>query len=147
MLRLATVLAALWACAAAQSTPTLPPEDAAVARPTPLTTAEALSDVDGQTVTVLGTYTEVDVGKRHPRDTRPPRLLGHVAVVLSDGRRIYLEPTWSPQALRSAAERDAWRDKPVRVTGTLHTRMPEPEVPVATLTAPCLSPVVSLEPK
>ena len=147
MQHLAGVLATLWACAAAQGTPTLRTEDAAVARPTLLTTADAVPALDGQRVTVLGTYTEVDVSRRHPRDTRPPRLLGHVAVVLSDGRKVYLEPSWSPEALRSEEERAAWRDKPVRVTGTLHARMPEPEVPVASLTAPCLSPVVSLEPK
>ena len=116
-------------------------------QPPLVSSAAAIPALDGHTVTVQGIYTEVDVRQRHPRDRRPPTLLGHVALVLSDGRRVYLEPSWSETALRPAAERSALRDRPVRATGTLHARMPEPEVPVASLTAPCLSSVTSLEPQ
>lgn len=145
MLRLASAFVGLWACAAAQSTPPRTPEEAAVTSLPLVSHADEIPSLDGQTVVLKGTYTEVDVRKRHPRDTRPPNLLGHVALVLSDGRSVYLEPIWSNKALRPETERQTWRDQPVRVTGTLHARMPEPEVPVASLVAPCLSPVTTIE--
>lgn len=111
----------------------------------PVTTGPQIAPLDGQNAVVEGVYTEVDVRRRHPRDTRPPELKGHVALVLTDGRKVFLEPTWSDNALRPDAERDRWRGQTVRVHGTLHARMPEPEIPVASLTAPCLSPVGEIE--
>ena len=147
MRRLASAAVALWACAATQSTTPHTSEHVPDMSVPLVLTADAIPGLDGQTVTVIGTYTEVDVRKRHPRDTRPPVLQGHVGLILADGRTVYLEPMWSDQALRSEPEREAWRDRPVRVTGTLHARMPEPEVPVASIQAPCLSPVTSIAPQ
>ncbi len=112
---------------------------------TVVTTHDQIAPLDGQTVTVHGTYTPVEVRRRHPRDTRPPDLQGHVALVLDDGRKVFLEPVWSESALRPDDERARLTGQAVAVTGTLHATMPEPEVPVATLTAACLSPVTGVE--
>ena len=106
--------------------------------------ADEIPALDGQKVTVHGTYTQVDVRQRAPRDTRPPQLDGHVALVLADGRRIYLEPSWSAVALRPAEERARLDGKAVEVVGLLHATMPEPEIPVARLTAPCILAVESM---
>ena len=122
--------------------PTPSPEKAPV---TVVTAHDQIAALDGQTVTVHGTYTPVEVRRRHPRDTRPPDLQGHVALVLEDGRKVFLEPVWSPDALRPDPERAQLTGVAVAVTGTLHATMPEPEVPVASLTAACLSPVATVE--
>lgn len=125
--------------AAAPPAPTAP--DAAMP---PVTTHDQIAALDGQTATVVGTYTQVDVRRRHPRDTRPPQLAGHVALTLADGRKVYLEPIWSEAALRPEDERARFDGQTVAVTGTLHATMPEPEIPVATLTAATLTGITAV---
>jgi len=141
---LAGLLACRGATRAASPEPA-PPPSTRMQPVTVVTTHDQIAALDGQTVTVHGTYTQVEARRRHPRDTRPPDLQGHVALVLDDGRKVFLEPIWSPDALRPDDERARLTGQPVAVTGTLHATMPEPEVPVATLTAACLTPVTAVE--
>lgn len=103
-----------------------------------------IAALDGRSVVVVGTYTQVEVKRRHPRDTRPPEYVGHVALVLEDGRKIFVEPVWSDDAIRSEKERAELDGKPVAAHGVLHATMPEPEIPVAMPTAACLSAITAI---
>jgi hypothetical protein len=107
------------------------------------TSAGDVGRLDGAIARVEGTYQEVDVRRKR---TLPPWLAGHAAVVLADGTQVFLEPPWSPDAMRSADERQAWAGRLVAATGTLHRIVPPPPRPVATLREPCLTAVHRIEP-
>lgn len=94
-----------------------------------------LLSADGRVVEVEARYVEVDA---RMRPVGEPVLAGHVDLVLADGGALMLEPHWSAEARRPAAERDQWRGAAVRVQGTMHAVCPEPEIPVAARVGPCL---------
>lgn len=97
----------------------------------------------GTEPTVLeGTYRRVDA---RMRPTPPAVYAGHAAVELDDGRRVWLEAPWSPEAIRSPTEQ-ALEGHRVRVTGVLHARPPEAPDPVAMPLVPCLAPVLEVAP-
>lgn len=94
-----------------------------------------LLSADGRVVDVEARYVEVDA---RMRPVGEPVLAGHVDLVLADGAALMLEPHWSEEARRPAAEREQWRGASVRVQGTMHAVCPEPEIPVAARVGPCL---------
>ena len=92
-------------------------------------------------VTVEGVYEQQDVRMRPP--TPEPLYEGHVALVLSDGARVYLYPQQQPEARRSEEERERLEHRTVRATGLLFARNPGPG---AAIDAPCLADISSIEP-
>ena len=102
---------------------------------------EDIAQFTGQRCTLLGTYEQVDV---RFRKSDPPVYAGHAAVRLSDGTRVMLEPSWSPTAIRPAAERERFSGQVVAVTGQLHARAPAPAQEVAQLIGPCMSPIEAI---
>jgi hypothetical protein len=108
-------------------------------------TVESAADIAenaGAVVTVIGTYREVDIRRKQ---TPPPQFVGHVAIELSDGEQIMLEPSWSPDARRPEDERRRFAGKPVAVVGTLHETPPPAPDDAAALDMPCLSPVRAID--
>jgi hypothetical protein len=108
-------------------------------------TIETLAQLEqrsGERGTIAGTYHQLDVRmKKHS----VPEYGGHAAVRLADGTDVYLEPVWSPAAIRDEDERRRLSDARVMVTGVLHAQMPEADEPVAHLVGPCVSPVERIE--
>ena len=92
-------------------------------------------------VVVEGVYEQQDVRMRPP--TPEPLYEGHVALVLSDGARVYLYPQQQPEARRSAEERERLEHRKVRATGLLFAKNPGPGAAIA---APCLADISSIEP-
>jgi hypothetical protein len=94
------------------------------------------SDVEthaGQRVHVEGTYRQQDVRMR-PVD--PATLhVGHVAIVLDDGTRVYLYPPEDPEARRPADEIAQFENRRVRVAGVLLPTIPSDNTAII---APCL---------
>ena len=111
-----------------------------------ISSGSEISAHDGKKVVLKGTYTQIEVRKRHPRDERPPEYTGHVAITLDDGEQVFLEPTWADASIRSEDERSRFDGQPVEVTGTLHSQQPEPEIPVAMPMGPCIAGVESIRP-
>lgn len=97
---------------------------------------------DGETVAVVGTYSQVDMNA-HPR--RGPVYRGHVGVELADGTLVYLGPTWSDDSQRPEDEIERLEDKHVRAIGALQEEMPDPPQEVAHILGACLHPVDSVE--
>jgi hypothetical protein len=98
----------------------------------PLTQAAGVAAVDGQVVTVLGTYQKKMTLKGMPRPGRPPEVdwLGAVEIRIS-GVATDLDPTapdGEPATLdlgdgpRPEAEVSAWEGKQVRVRGKVSLR-------------------------
>jgi hypothetical protein len=102
---------------------------------------ETLQDVrsrSGQRVILKGTYHQVDVRMRR----KPPAAYaGHAAIRLQDETDVLLEPSWSPDAIRTPEEHARYEAKRVQVTGVVHSEAPKPAEPLAYITGPCLSPV------
>jgi hypothetical protein len=94
--------------------------------------------LSGSRVLLVGTYQQVDM---RMRQKPPPVYRGHVALKLSDGTLVLLEPGWSKAAIRSPEERERYDGKRVEVTGIIHARSPEPPEPAAHTIGPVLSPV------
>ena len=92
-------------------------------------------------VTVEGVYEQQDVRMRPP--TPEPLYEGHVALVLSDGTKVFLYPQQKPEALRSEDERARFDHQRVRATGLLYAKNPGPG---AVIDAPCLADVSTIEP-
>ena len=98
-------------------------------------TTEEIAAHDGKDVIVHGRYRQLDVRRKQ----KPPAVYrGQVAIELSDGQFVLLEPSWSNDALRSMDERQQFDNKTVTVRGVLHARAPEAPDPVAALISPCL---------
>jgi hypothetical protein len=91
---------------------------------------------------VFGVYHQVDVRQAPTGD---PQFRGHAAVRLEDGEDVFLEPTWSDDALRPADEIERLDGKRVRAAGVVHAEAPEPPEPVAAIISPCLHPVESVD--
>lgn len=107
---------------------------------------ETLRDVQrlsGGQVLLVGTYQQVDMRMR-PKP--PPLYQGHVAVVLSDGTQVLLEPSWSKAAIRSPEEREQYDGRRVELTGVIHARSPAPPEMMAYVTGPVLSPIERVQP-
>jgi hypothetical protein len=92
---------------------------------------------DGQRIAVVGVY-------RHYPDvpgidySAAPRA---VRIQLKDGLGPFLEPFWSPKAIRPAAEIDRYLGTPVTVVGRYHAQMPRnPDDPpdASAMGGPCL---------
>jgi hypothetical protein len=106
---------------------------------------ETLRDIQtlsGSQVLLVGTYQQVDM---RMRQKPPPLYQGHVAVRLSDGTQVLLEPSWSKAAIRSPEERERYDGSRVEVTGVIHARSPAPHEPAAHTTGPVLSPVEGIQ--
>jgi hypothetical protein len=98
--------------------------------------------LDGQVVTLVGTYRQVDVRAR----PRPPAVFaGHAAVRLADGHDVLIEPTWSDRARRSPQEISRADGRRVAVTGVVRSRCPEPDEPAASIVGPCVCDVERVE--
>ncbi|MGH9674009.1 MAG: hypothetical protein ACRD44_12580 [Bryobacteraceae bacterium] len=106
-----------------------------------VTTEADLKRNDGKECVVAGLYQETDIRLR-PKGA--PQLIGYVAIILSDGTSIMLEPSWSEAAIRPEAERKAFAGRRVLVTGTVHMSAPKPAASVNYLVGPCISPVESV---
>jgi hypothetical protein len=92
-------------------------------------------------VVVEGVYEQQDVRMRPP--TPEPLYEGHVALILSDGARVYLYPQQKPEARRSEEERERLEHRTVHATGLLFATNPGPG---AAIDAPCLADISSIEP-
>jgi hypothetical protein len=108
-------------------------------------TLEKLKAHAGKRVAVTGTYIAIDL---RMRQKGAPATFGHAAVQLCDDTEVLLEPSWSPSARRSEAERSRFAGKRVEVIGSICLEPPKPTQPVAYVVAPCISPVeqISLAP-
>jgi hypothetical protein len=96
---------------------------------------------DGELARVFGTYREVDVRMRPEGE---PRLVGHVAIELADGKRVSLLPVWDDDARRPEAEVARFRGRAVVVVGTVEERAPEDPDGGASPTGPCVWDVKAL---
>ena len=106
-----------------------------------VTSLPALQERDGELVRLVGTYTEVDVRMmRRP----PPRLDGHVAIVLKDGEHVSLLPVWDDGARRPQAEADALRGKTVTVVGVVYEEAPEHPSGGASPMTPCIDEIKAI---
>ena len=94
----------------------------------------------GQTVYVEGVYEQEDV--RMMQVNPPTLLLGHVAVVLDDGCRVFLYPPAQQEARRSKQEIRRFEHKRVRVLGVIYPTIPQEG---AVQLAPCLVDIQSIE--
>lgn len=92
-------------------------------------------------VTVEGVYEQQDVRMRPP--TPEPLYEGHVALVLDDGVKVYLELQQEPEARRSAEERERFEHQRVRATGLLFATNPGPGT---VIDAPLLADISAIEP-
>jgi hypothetical protein len=92
---------------------------------------------------VTGTYRQIDIRMR-PKGS--PEYLGFAAIQLQDGIDVLLEPSWSPAARRSEAERRRFDGQHVAVIGIIHLEPPDPPEPVAYIIGPCMSPVEQILP-
>lgn len=97
---------------------------------------------DNLEVTVIGTYRQIDIRRKK---LPPAEFRGHVAIELSDGHLVILEPSWSDASLRPQEERRKFNNKNVAITGCLHANAPPPPEPFAVLKMPCLSPIQKIE--
>lgn len=114
-----------------------------LAEPPRCETLQDVQTLSGRQVLLVGTYQQVDMRMR-PKP--PPLYQGHVAVVLSDGTQVLLEPSWSKAAIRSHEEREQYDGSRVEITGVIHARSPAPPEMMAYVTGPALSPVERIEP-
>ena len=109
--------------------------------PLPVVTAQA--DVESNAtryVTVEGVYEQQDV---RMMQVDPDELFeGHVAIVLSDGERVYLYPQQDAEAIRAADERERFEHRRVRASGLLLPTNPRDG---AVITAPCLIEIKSID--
>ncbi len=101
-----------------------------------------LEKASGDRGVVVGVYHQADVRQAPAGD---PEFDGHAAVRLEDGIDVFLEPTWSEQALRPAEEIERCDGKRVRASGVVHAQAPEPPEPVAAIVSPCLHPVEAVD--
>jgi hypothetical protein len=101
-----------------------------------------LERASGKRGAVVGVYRQVDVRQAAEG---APQYDGHAAVELDGGGRVFLEPTWSEEALRPAEEIERCDGRRVRASGVVHARAPEPPEPVAAIIDPCLHPVEAVE--
>jgi hypothetical protein len=92
-------------------------------------------------VVVEGVYEQQDVRMRPP--TPEPLYEGHVALVLDDGTKVYLNKQQDPEARRSAEERERFEHRRVRVTGLLFATNPGPGT---VIDAPLLADISAIEP-
>jgi hypothetical protein len=104
--------------------------------------ADDLQRASGKRGAVIGVYRQVDV--RQAAESTP-QYDGHAAVELDGGARVFLEPTWSDDAVRPAEEIERCDGRRVRATGVVHARAPEPPEPVAAIIDPCVHPVEAVE--
>lgn len=142
----ATVFA--WACSDSRNTGFRPSDLRAAAdqmsqmRPStvasPVRTAEQLAQADGKRATLIGLYRRLDARQNQEP---PPVYRGHALLVLSDGERVYLEPSWSDAAIRSAAEQASFDGQRVELTGIVHRDVPPPPQDVNYILGACISPV------
>ncbi len=106
---------------------------------------QSKTDIDANDhleVTVIGTYRQIDIRRKK---IPPAEFRGHVAIELSDGHLVILEPSWSDDSLRPQQERRKFDNKNVAITGYLYADAPPPPEPFAVLKMPCLSPVQKIE--
>lgn len=94
----------------------------------------------GGTAVVEGTYEQQDV---RMMQANPDTLYkGHVAVVLSDGVRVFLHPPQEDEAVRDADEIERFEHRTVRASGLLLDGNPGEG---AVIDAPCLLDVETIE--
>lgn len=85
---------------------------------------------------VTGIYRQYDA---RMKQTPPPRYIGHVQLHLPDGRRVFVEPPWSKEAIRPPEERARCDGKRVSITcDELSQHMPSPPQAMAHPTGACL---------
>jgi hypothetical protein len=96
----------------------------------------------GTLVRVIGKYRQVDV--RYIQDP-PPEYKGHVLIVLDDGGKIFFYPPWHSKAIRSSDEIAQFENKRVVVVGKILRRLPSYPRGSASIVAPCLVAIESIE--
>ncbi|MDJ1420388.1 MAG: hypothetical protein M5U10_00585 [Candidatus Methanoperedens sp.] len=77
---------------------------------------------DGQHVVVYGRYQAVPMPTKAVNKGTPPA--EYAIISLKDGTRVYMESYNTDEAKRPLKERTRFDGKMVRVTGTIHRRMP-----------------------
>jgi hypothetical protein len=97
----------------------------------------------GKRVVATGTYRQIDIRMRRKGS---PEYLSFAAIQLQDGIDVLLEPSWSPSARRSEAERRRFDEQQMAVIGTIHLEPPKPPEPVTYTIGPCMSPVEQILP-
>ncbi|MFL9453057.1 MULTISPECIES: hypothetical protein [Nostocales] len=96
----------------------------------------------GIPVRVIGKYRQVDV---RYRQTPPPQYKGHVLIVLDDGGKIFFYPPWHSKAIRSSNEIAQFENKRVVVVGKILPIMPPYPRDAASIVAPCVVAIESIE--
>jgi len=96
----------------------------------------------GKQVRVIGKYSQVDVRQR---PSPPPVYQGHVAIILADRAKVFLHPAWHPNAIRPAEEIARYNHKKVVVVGKMVPEAPESPEGAASLIAPCMLTIDSIE--
>src|SRR3954471_13515539 len=81
-----------------------------------------LAKHDGEEVTVIGTYQQIDVRQKQ---APPPVYGGHVALRLADGEVLYLGRPFGAASLREQGERDDLDGERVVARGRFQARCPE----------------------
>jgi hypothetical protein len=81
----------------------------------------------GKRVVAIGTYRPIDIRRRRKGS---PEYLGFAAIQFQDGIDVLLEPSWSPSARRSEAERQRFEGQQVAVIDIIHLEPPKPAEPV-----------------
>ncbi len=106
-----------------------------------ITTGDDINENDGETVRVVGRYTQIDVRKsRKP----PPVYTGHASLVLEDGTTVLLEPTWHKASRRPRREINRYDGQMVSAVGAISSTSPDDPSGAATLIIPCLMNIQSI---
>lgn len=95
----------------------------------------------GTLVRIVGKYKQVDVRYINV----PPIYEGHVKVVLDDGTGIFFYPPWHSKAIRTSEEIAQFENKRVVVVGKILPKIPPYPHYAASIVAPCLVTIESLE--
>jgi len=99
----------------------------------------------GKQVRVIGKYSQVEVSQRPSPSPYPPVYKGHVAIILADRAEVFLHPTWYPNAIRPAEEIARYNHKKVVVVGKMVPEAPESPEGAASIIAPCMLTIDSIE--
>jgi len=97
-------------------------------------------------VRVIGKYARVDVRRRQEP---PPVYRGHVALILAEGTaertKVFLHPTWHPEAIRPAAEIARYNNRLVVVVGKFVPESPQSPNFAAHPIKPCMLTIDSID--
>lgn len=93
---------------------------------------------ENKIVYVIGTYEERDIYRR--KKSQPKVFIGHVGIRLLDNKIVYLYPSSEKESIRSTNEIGEFKDKLVRVKGSILSYIPK-----SIIDAPCLTEVLDIE--